>query len=35
VRRAGSSLPHGFGKACRQIVPYLMSFEQGRRERPY
>ena len=29
VRRAGSSLPHGFGKACRQIVPYLMSFDQG------
>ena len=29
VRRARSALPHGFGKACRQIVPYRMSFDQG------
>ena len=29
VRRASSSLPQGFGKAYREVLPYLSSFNHG------
>jgi len=29
VRRAGSSLPQGFGQAYRQVLPYLSPFDHG------